>query len=499
MAGASPSDLAKAMTSLRRRSMGFLNRIPVILVLAACGLGASEANAQQAQGLASVGPVNPGNGYPQYYQDRTGVALAPCLDNTTPGDFCEIAASGVPNPAAPIVFPTNFPDEFFYWFATTVFDLPATAGTLPTGVAARTATTTAAKTGSLTVKPTTVISPLASGPGPGGGGGGGNQVGRVTLVMALEWASGGPGTVPTGQQIVFARFRLRITRGLVPGATYTLTYPYGVKTFVAAADGTINFTDDQGCAGAPCDFSSLLSTSNVGPFLAWDATAPAAPPGFLGDPAVNHAITGSPFGTNFVRIEGPSIGGTGVNAIQTDLFAVMGKRFNGVIATPLTVDRTSFSRSVAVNSQVSLFAHSAGNATVMASGDGLPTTTLVGDPATGRFFAGLTLPVGAPLPGFVRYGAAAPGDEPTVLDSPLVDEVTVTTATFSIGSRVLTVNATSSDPVGAPTLTASGSPFEPIGTLTGGILAVPLAVPPFQITVTSSEGGSGTLRVQLVP
>jgi hypothetical protein len=45
--------------------------------------------------------------------------------------------------------------------------------------------------------------------------------------------------------------------------------------------------------------------SRGGPFLKWDT---GAPEGYLGDPNVEHAVTGSPFSTNFVRIEGKDIG-----------------------------------------------------------------------------------------------------------------------------------------------------------------------------------------------
>jgi hypothetical protein len=442
--------------------------LPVILVVATCGLGASPANAQ-AQGLAAVGPLDPGNGYPQYFQDKTGLALEQCLDNTTAGDLCGVAVSDIPNPLAPVVFPDNFPSEFFYQLVSARITIPPGAAPPPTGGGGK------------------------------GGGGGGTGGGRLDLTMALEGAFGGPGLVASNQQIGFARFRVRVTGGLVPGASYRVTYPYGVKTFVASSTGTINFTDDQGCGLAPCDFEALLSSTNVGPFLRWDSTAPAAPAGFLGDPNVNHPITGSPFGTNFVRIEGPNVGGTNINSLQTNLFAVTGKIFDGVIATPLTADRTTYSRSAGLSTEVDLFVHSAGNASVVATAGGIPTTNLAGDPATGRFYAGLFLAPGSPLPAFVRYTAQSVGDDPTVLDSPLVDEVKVTTATYSIGGGVLTVTASSSDQVAMPTLTASGSPFEQIGTLTGGILVTPLAVPPFQIIVTSSNGGAGSLPVDLVP
>jgi len=438
---------------MTRPSLDWASRL-IIVMAAACSLGAGEAFAQ-AQGLAAVGPDDPGNGFPQFYQDLAGQALEPCLDNVTPGDPCGILALGsVPNPALPIVFPTNFPNEWFYWM---------TAGR---------------------------IQPV-----------GGNRSFRADLTMALEGAFGNAaGTIVPGQQITFARFRFRVTGGLVAGATYTLTYPFGVKTFIASTTGTINFTEDQGCGLVPpaCNFASVLPTTNAGPFLTWDATAPAPPAGFIGTPAVNHPITGSPFGTNFMRIDGPDVGGSGVNTLQTNVFSVTGKVFNGVLATPLTIDRTSFART-ATGLEVDFFAHSAGDATITASAAGVPTTTLSGDPIAGRFDAAVNLAPGTPLPAFIRYTATSAGSDPTVRDSPLVDEVTVTAATYSQSSHRLTVNAVSSDQLGAPTLTAAGNPLEPLGTLTGGVLVLPLAAPPFQVTVTSSAGGTGTLVVDLTP
>src|SRR6185295_19682542 len=84
--------------------------IALALIGASAGFGVHGAHAQ-GQGLASVGPTDPGNGFPQFYQDKSGLALEPCLANLAAGDPCAIAA-GVPTPGQPIVFPTNFPDEF---------------------------------------------------------------------------------------------------------------------------------------------------------------------------------------------------------------------------------------------------------------------------------------------------------------------------------------------------------------------------------------------------
>ena len=148
-----------------------------------------------------------------------------------------------------------------------------------------------------------------------------------------------------GFQAVFARYRVRVRpNGLVPGATYTVTAPFGVRSFVADAVGVINFTDDQGCplgAPLPCDFASVVPTTNAGPFLPWDpATPPPAPAGFIGNANIPHAITGSPFGTNFFRIEGPNVGGPGVNSVQTNIFSIVIGKIYVRPATSTTLNST---------------------------------------------------------------------------------------------------------------------------------------------------------------
>src|SRR5881628_125009 len=140
---------------------------------------------------AGIGPVNPANGYPRYYVDASGLALGPCLDPTT--GLCLVAAADLPNPLAPVSFPGNFFDEWFYW--------SADAGlTLPNG-------------------------------------------GRGLLVMAVEGAFLNGPVVP-GDQIVFSRLRIRLS-GLVPNNTYTVTHPYGVESLTADALGVINTTTDS--------------------------------------------------------------------------------------------------------------------------------------------------------------------------------------------------------------------------------------------------------------
>jgi hypothetical protein len=145
---------------------------------------------------------------------------------------------------------------------------------------------------------------------------------QALLVIALE-AAFLNGPVAAGEQITFGRVRIRIG-GLISGQTYRATTPVGVFTFVASA-GTINSTDDIG-GGFAGDFTTTLS-SHAGPFLRWDTGLPifdAAGREYIGNPAVDHTITGSPSGTNFFRVQGPNVGGAGVNTIQTNLFSVIG-------------------------------------------------------------------------------------------------------------------------------------------------------------------------------
>src|SRR5437899_10894372 len=174
----------------------------------------------QAAGLAAVGAADPANGFPKWYLDNTGLQLAPCLDNNA-ADPCGLGAAGaLPNPAAPVVFPTNFPNEVFYNRATARIS------------------------------------------GIGGG------ASRADLGIALEGAFGGATlTVADGRaaEVVFARLRIRVNGGLVPGASYTFSYPFGSQTIVASATGTVNFPSDQGCPAAPpaCTFSLVLTNATT--------------------------------------------------------------------------------------------------------------------------------------------------------------------------------------------------------------------------------------------
>lgn len=256
---------------LRSRRASLVVASLALIGLAALGVGSASAD------LQSLGPINNATGFPTTATDRNGRSLQLCLDSAT------LCLSTLPNPDAPASVPGNFPDEAFWWSAEALV-------AMPNGEDAR-------------------------------------------LTLALEAAFGGTGTIDNGNQNMFGRIRVRAD-DLTPGATYTFTHPYGVTTATADDRGRVFDTVDIGCLDSCVEraYSSVTNT-NVGPFLRWDNTAPAPPAGYIGDPTIEHRITGSPFSTNYFRVQGP--GGLDV---RTDLFSVSGK-LAGPAPTPAPVAR----------------------------------------------------------------------------------------------------------------------------------------------------------------
>ncbi|MCX6020600.1 MAG: chitobiase/beta-hexosaminidase C-terminal domain-containing protein [Chloroflexi bacterium] len=72
----------------------------------------------------------------------------------------------------------------------------------------------------------------------------------------------------------------------------------------------------------------LFRFGRIGPFLTWDpAIPPAAPVGYIGDPAIPHAITGSPYGTNYFKVERQQPDGSyALYNYFTNQFTVAGKK-----------------------------------------------------------------------------------------------------------------------------------------------------------------------------
>jgi hypothetical protein len=270
-----------------RMTVRFLAAIVAVLCTLWAGAVAHAA-------LKAAGPVN-AVGFPAYYTDTTGFALAPCLDQN---GFC-ILPPPLDTPAAPItpglpINATNFPLELFYWFAESTIPIVGPAG-----------------------------------------------ADQAILRLVLE-GSFANGTVTNGQQMAFLRVNLKAMRGLTPG-TYTVTHPFGTFTFTADAAGDAKGgvgnqafrAQDGGLAAG--DFTSLLpaATTGIGPFLRCASGPVTAPDGnvYIGNPAIPCAATGA--ANNFFRITGPNIGGQGINTTQTNLFALSGK-MDGITVAPTT-------------------------------------------------------------------------------------------------------------------------------------------------------------------
>lgn len=381
--------------------------------------------------LSDVGPVNPQNGFPVWYQDSNGVAvelgLDPALNLFDPpiagNDFSEQIGFGA---------------EGFYWIAETFVDFP-----------------------------------------------GGQLFYRANLEYA--WVNELPAD---GDQFVFTRLRFRAN---VPApGEYEIIHPYGVDTFtvdqetfdLTAGVRAINVTLDVG--GATPDFRTAL-TGRVGPFLT--AVNPPPPAGFLGSGAAitTATVTGSPFGTNFVRIKGP-----GIDA-QTDQFMVAAKIFTGQVNTPLTVERATYERGA--HTGVDVMASSTPGATVAVEGLTASPAPMTGD-GTGKFYRHIH--VAGDLPATITVRADDNPLDPIVVATGiiknLVDHVHITSAEYDVALRTLTIQAESGETVTPLVLTATG-----FGDLTAGSLAVAnVLVPPASVTVTSSAGGSDTANVHIV-
>ena len=232
-----------------------------LLAAAFAPLSIAPAHAE----LPGAGPVDPANGYPLWYSDGT-VRLQFCYT-------AELGCLATPPNAGPASYPDNFPDEAFWYVA------EASGGNLG------------------------------------------------LYEAALEGAHANDAVVP-GEQIGFSRLRFRL-ENLTPNASYAITHPYGVHTFAADAEGVINETIDAGlCAPGPaCDWDGVgrafLGNYGVGTTATFLRQV-NPPAGTIGNPTVATAVTGAPSGNNFVRVDGPNAGGTGVNTLTVSTFAVQG-------------------------------------------------------------------------------------------------------------------------------------------------------------------------------
>ncbi|HZS26394.1 MAG TPA: Ig-like domain-containing protein, partial [Candidatus Angelobacter sp.] len=400
--------------------------------------------------LARTGPVDSNNGFPQWYQDQSGLVLDACLPSAAElaDGTCLVTPDQLANPSAPIVFPSNFPDEFFFFNANS----------------------------KMTVN-------------------GGNAL----LLMALEGAFlNGP--VLPGDQMVFARLRIRIDVP-APGGNYRIIFPFGVKDFPNVPPGTktINFTSDIGLTAGQFDtarngiVSTFLRASTTAggtpsPFVVLDGDT------FIADSTVTTPVTGSPFGTNVFRIEGPNIGGPGIDFIETDQFTLEGRVHLAPVPSPVVVNRATYRRD-ANSAQADIFATATpaiGRPTPVLSVTGAGIWGVVLNHNGTSYFGEPQLSNPASIPASIMVTNSS--DSPTsYTEADLVDDVIISAANYDPATQTLLVRAMSGDQLSPPSLTVAG--FGPLDST--GQFAATVAVPPSEVTVISSHGGRDTQKVTI--
>ncbi len=421
--------------------------------------------AQAALHAVDPGPYTAATGFfPLWYQDTNGVPLELCLTKTVspnPGALGGLMCTLLPEPGIfdlnlPVSFPGNFPDESF-WF---------TADARAQGIGF-----------------------------------------DVRLTIALEAAFGLDALID-GDQLSFARIRVRGT--VTNTGVYTLTHPYGVEVLDIPDVGSraINYTRDIGI-GATGIFTGALS-GDIGPFLIRvDNLGNPSPivigaETYLGDPNVNQPVTGSPFGTNFFRVQGPGADAT------SNLFAISGKVFTGAaLPTPIALDRASYSRGP-LGLQMDVFATAPPTAALSVTDSGVPPypVTMTGDPR-GHFFGQVLAPPALFGPVNLTANntpynlASIPANTVATSSSPVTDLISITKAEYASATQTLTIEAASSDATGPISLNAAGfgalaaDPLLPAPAQR--LVIAPVVIPPAAVTVTSSAGGSDREEVIILP
>lgn len=417
-------------------------------------------------GLKAMGPVNPiaapGNGFPVWYQDQGGLAVDLPIPPIGDGLNAPTMIYAPVDPANPYSVQTGFGSEAFYFVAT--------------------------------VKNFNT------------------KYGRGTVLIGIE--AGYANLVPkAGDQVVFARIRVK-TPVQVAG-TYTFKHPYGVETITVSqadinAKKAISFTSDIGIApgwtagaltAAPGGFYGILQPANpISSFL--KMASPLPPAGWLGDGVAVGTVIGGSTGYLGVRLDAPAgvdLDGRGNSFIEVlNGWTVSGHLINPVTPTALTVSRVTCSY-IGTTEFIDLFLNSAQGANISVTDTAVPPNVLLAPtPVTdvnGRFYKSFP---GAVKSITITADQGIPGTSPTVVPKPVVDYVNIVKASFSVGTNILTVQATSSDfikrPTDPPVLTvaefAAAGPM--VLNTTSGIytLSVPVTpgILPPSVTVNSTLG-----------
>ena len=413
-----------------------------------------------ASGMASAvlldhGPSDPVITFPSWYRDTEGLALGLCRSTT---DFC------FPLAANPAGFAGNIGDEAFY--SLVEFKNIATGSDF-----------------------------------------------QYRYLGALE-ASYLPGPTPKhGDETVFARIRITFNfNNANKNGTYTVTHPFGVHTFEnVQATTKQNLQGSQAANYFTVDvplgtgFDGALE-GPLGPFIKWDTDLPlvSGAEEFVGDPTVPHTFTGSPFGTNFIRIQGPvgsNLDGLGNDFIEESLGSVLGQKWTAPIAEALKVDGSYKVRKAGVNG-IDVWATSTPNQRLIVTGEGMPSLQLFPTgTVAGKYHGHIEYPSTQAVPPQITVTNLSSNPVNSV-STGLEDGVEISQATYDTVTRQILIVAHSSDEVTNPDLVVEG--------LTGAQPTVPVTAPatiygmtslqcPVSLTDSANVCFSGSLPATIEP
>ena len=244
---------------------------------------------------------------------------------------------------------------------------------------------------------------------------------------------------------------------------------------------------------SPGNFSAALG-GRVGPFLKWNpADAPAAPAGYIGDPGVLHTVTGSPYGTNYIKVEQKNPDGTYTLIGQwNNLFSLQGRL---AVNSGVDVDAAYFTGND-TGGFLDVYASSdAGQAIVVSANAALGTPATPMREMQGRYYARIA--VNQKIPAGTQIEVVNTGDKPVAKKTfTIQDQVAITSATYNADTQDLTVQATTTDlETGADTPDPDRSGFGstlPVPLVNGQATFPNVTAPPPVVKVTSSAGGSDT-------
>ena len=437
--------------------------------------------------LQRVGPVDPANGYPAWYQDANGLAVELCIP-TTQADLvsgiCFVTPAEVP--VLPEVMPTNWSQEHFYYFTSAVMNVAsATPG---------------------------VTTPLK-------------------VLTGLEASFNTP-AAEAGQQITFGRWRVQAPQaraGMACAGTFTIYSPHRAPKAITLAAGARLFdTEDigigpdfngalNGAAGpfamravtpggvaAPftigADGKQYLSAGDLGPITGSAVPNPFVAPAPLPAFAIPPEIRAMPK-TNYFMVSGPGIASGNCATPEAvwalNDIAVIGRVNTAAIASRTNIERATY-RAVDSNAdgtpdrfQIGAWANAVQEVNRPVPLVGLSLNK--GDPADlvnstpevamlrtqvlntapvaigqtptpkFNFFNGVIQPTvaGQPGPAYSYARVRTTTDVPaTVVNVPLTDELRITSANYNSSTKVLTVSADSGAFLAAPT---------PVGQTAAGI------------------------------